>query len=269
MGPCWALQMPPSAKAVLISLADNANDHGVCWPSIPTICERTCLGKTAVISAIKWLEDHSALRIDRSASRSNRYTLTPHLYVQETHPDLLIEAERASRAAQRAAGERSASRTVRETDRPAGEPEQSASRTSTVRQADPNRKEPSGTATQERQRAECAPTDKRGHRLPDDWAPGPDLLAWAAENAPAVDVQTAADEFRDYWRAVPGAKGRKLDWDATFRNRLREVAERRKGHAGSGGNRESVVERVRRKIGDAERGYTHGATIDGEWRLAK
>lgn len=80
MGACWPLQMPPTPKAVLISLADNANDHGICWPSLPTICERTCLGKTAVIGAVKWLEANNALSIERGASRSNRYTLTPHLF---------------------------------------------------------------------------------------------------------------------------------------------------------------------------------------------
>ena len=40
MRSCWPLQMPPTPKAVLISLADNASDEGECWPSIPTICER-------------------------------------------------------------------------------------------------------------------------------------------------------------------------------------------------------------------------------------
>jgi hypothetical protein len=31
-------------------------------------------------------------------------------------------------------------------------------------------------------------------------------------------------EFCDYWRGVPGSRGCKLDWPATYRNRLREVA---------------------------------------------
>jgi hypothetical protein len=34
-------------------------------------------------------------------------------------------------------------------------------------------------------------------------------------------------EFRDYWCAVPGAKGVKLDWLATWRNHLRRHLERR------------------------------------------
>jgi hypothetical protein len=30
-----------------------------------------------------------------------------------------------------------------------------------------------------------------------------------------------AERFADYWRAVPGAKGRKTDWLATWRNWVR------------------------------------------------
>lgn len=37
----------------------------------------------------------------------------------------------------------------------------------------------------------------------------------------AEQVRVLADEFRDYWTAVPGAKGCKLDWLATWRNRVR------------------------------------------------
>ena len=40
------------------------------------------------------------------------------------------------------------------------------------------------------------------------------------------EVRLEADNFRDYWVAVPGAKGLKLDWEATWRNRIREVAKR-------------------------------------------
>jgi hypothetical protein len=46
----------------------------------------------------------------------------------------------------------------------------------------------------------------------------------------------AVAEFTDYWRGVPGQRGRKLDWDATFRNRLRETAGRKKGTGNGKGN---------------------------------
>lgn len=80
MSECWPLQMPPTAKAVLISLADNASDQGVCWPSIPTIAERTCFSERAVQNAIKWLESVSIVTADRSNGRHTSYLITPAAY---------------------------------------------------------------------------------------------------------------------------------------------------------------------------------------------
>lgn len=84
MSACWPLQMSPTQKAVLISLADNANDHGHCWPSIETICERTCLGRTAVIDAIKQLEADNHISADRSNGRKTSYMIHPNQSARRT-----------------------------------------------------------------------------------------------------------------------------------------------------------------------------------------
>jgi hypothetical protein len=53
------------------------------------------------------------------------------------------------------------------------------------------------------------------------------MRAWGAEHCPHItDPEKATDEFVDYWRGVPGAKGLKLDWIATWRNRMRELEKR-------------------------------------------
>lgn len=104
MSKCWPLQMPPTQKSVLISLADNANDEGICWPAISTIAMRTCFKERAVQNAIRWLEDHDALVKDMRTGTSTRYILTPDLFkpqeieggVQEMHPP--VEAPGASDA---------------------------------------------------------------------------------------------------------------------------------------------------------------------------
>lgn len=80
MALCWPLQMPPTAKSVLISLADNANDDGHCWPSIPTIADRTCFSERAVHRAIGWLESTGILVADRSNGRHTRYFVEPSKY---------------------------------------------------------------------------------------------------------------------------------------------------------------------------------------------
>ncbi|WP_078467584.1 helix-turn-helix domain-containing protein [Pseudomonas sp. MF6394] len=78
MSLCWPLQgMSGPQKAVLISLADNANDEGVCWPSVARIAERTCLGERTVQSAIKWLGTSGILSFRERMGRSTMYTITP------------------------------------------------------------------------------------------------------------------------------------------------------------------------------------------------
>jgi hypothetical protein len=65
----------------------------------------------------------------------------------------------------------------------------------------------------------------RGTRLPDGWVPDDDLIAWTRVNAPAAANALELDRFRDYWTAQPGAKGRKTDWAATWRNWARKCQE--------------------------------------------
>jgi hypothetical protein len=63
---------------------------------------------------------------------------------------------------------------------------------------------------------------KRGTRLPDDFTVTDDMRAWARQHTPLVG-QTETDAFIDYWRAVPGQKGCKLDWHGTWRNWMRRA----------------------------------------------
>ncbi|MCF1251962.1 helix-turn-helix domain-containing protein [Pseudomonas putida] len=85
MTACWPLQgMSPAQKSVLISLADNANDDGVCWPSVATIGSRTCLSERAVRNALRWLEEASLLKSHQRFGRSTWYTLTPAAYAPGT-----------------------------------------------------------------------------------------------------------------------------------------------------------------------------------------
>jgi hypothetical protein len=72
---------------------------------------------------------------------------------------------------------------------------------------------------------------RNGTRLPADWKPGHGLLAWAVNDLPAgLDLEAETEKFRDYWTAQPGAKGRKTDWDATWRNWMRKASERLPGY---------------------------------------
>ncbi len=72
----------------------------------------------------------------------------------------------------------------------------------------------------------------RGQRLPEGWMPKPEVVEAMRSEFPAITNDLLRSEhrkFRDYWIAQAGAKGVKLDWDATWRNWIRRAMENHKG----------------------------------------
>lgn len=65
---------------------------------------------------------------------------------------------------------------------------------------------------------------KTATRIPEDFLLNDERrLVAEAEKLPA---ERTFEKFRDYWSAASGAKARKLDWDATWRNWCRTEADR-------------------------------------------
>ena len=75
----------------------------------------------------------------------------------------------------------------------------------------------------EEEKTEEAPSAKSpaGSALPKNWILPAQWAAWAQGERPDLDPNRVADEFRDYWIAKPGKEGRKADWEATWRNWVR------------------------------------------------
>ena len=65
--------------------------------------------------------------------------------------------------------------------------------------------------------------NKKGSRLSQDWFLTKPMGEWANQERPDIDVRQVAEQFKDYWIAQPGQKGVKLDWDATWRNWVRNT----------------------------------------------
>lgn len=68
------------------------------------------------------------------------------------------------------------------------------------------------------------PDPKKGTRIPEDWEPSDADYEQMRSEFPDLTRPLMADalrEFRDYWLSVPGAKGVKLRWGATWRNDIR------------------------------------------------
>lgn len=70
--------LDPSERLVMLSLADHADDDGVCYPSIARLCKRTSMSDRGVQKVLTRLQERGFLRVEIGAGRkgSNRYFVT-------------------------------------------------------------------------------------------------------------------------------------------------------------------------------------------------
>jgi hypothetical protein len=64
-------------------------------------------------------------------------------------------------------------------------------------------------------------TKRTATRIPEDFWPSKELLEWQAEHFEEVDWKLETHKFVDYWSSISGGKGMKTDWQATWRNWIR------------------------------------------------
>lgn len=72
----------------------------------------------------------------------------------------------------------------------------------------------------ESRHAEKATANSRGTRLSADWTIPGEWVDWAIAHGHMHPLDES-EKFRDYWHSQPGARGRKADWFATWRNWIR------------------------------------------------
>ncbi|CAB0634823.1 helix-turn-helix domain-containing protein [Corynebacterium diphtheriae] len=71
--------------------------------------------------------------------------------------------------------------------------------------------------------AKAAPASSRGCFLPDGWEPDREVINAMRAEFPHLNLWQEHQIFVDYWRGMPGARGRKRDWNATWRNWIRKA----------------------------------------------
>lgn len=161
----WAFRAPvevPSAKLVLLALADHADNSGYCWPSTARLCDRTNLSRATIFRALDLLAGLGLVQLIQRTGRSNGYHLAIDPSQYETAP-------------------------VSECDPPRLNTRPPPSQYETHNRKEPS-KNPQGSA-------------KRARQLPENWQPDDTLLAWAKERAPHVDTTEETDKFKDYYRS--------------------------------------------------------------------
>jgi len=126
-----------------------------------------------------------------------------------------------------------------------------------------NTNTPTGKKTREKTREPS--TSSRGTRLPEDWKPTDEIMAWfLAEHVEGGRWSEGSREalrrehanFMDYWHAAAGAKATKKRWDLTWRTWMRRAFPRPIPSSGTvaAPARQSFAEqdRARRAEGDAK-----------------
>lgn len=86
------LPMPPARRAVLLTLADMANQAGACWPSIATIARRACLSVRSVFNHLKELVAAGLLTRRQRVGRSSVYTVAVQTVATATPPEQATSA---------------------------------------------------------------------------------------------------------------------------------------------------------------------------------
>jgi uncharacterized protein YdaU (DUF1376 family) len=181
--------------------------------------------------AIDWTWASSAAEIEAvEFVLAKFFTLEDGVYVQTRIRDELNEYHAKAATNKRIADERETKRKEKHTNR-----------ARVVNEPPPNQ-EPL-TINQE---PVLKPKPAPATRLPADWEPSPDDIAFCKATRPELNPSHVADEFRDYWIAAPGAKGRKVDWPATWRNWVRnQRAKANAPPAGKQANRDSYAAQAR------------------------
>ncbi len=238
----------PLRKLVLIKLADNANDHGECWPSYRHIADQCEISRRSVINHIDALVKAGFLQ---KTSRSGKCGDVANLYLLELGGASTAPGGASPALAGESPAPGGASPAPPPSESPA--PHRTSHSSEPVKEATPLT--PQGGNDAKSTRGEkphssaihprAAPQPKGAHPLPRDWLPSPQLVDWAREKQLALDLAYHTEAFCDYWR---DRRTKKIDWDASWRIWMRRENEKSGGrNAGNRGYRRNPtpVERVR------------------------
>ena len=223
----WAVAQPvgnAAAKLVLLILAHHRNHlTGQCFPSVATIAREAGLSDRGVRNAIARLAKLGLIELRGSTTRR-------HYHLSVTAP---VQGADVSRETAASGTGIDASIPVRGSAiAAAGAGGSGTPCRLTGKEHENNREGESAPAPRDAAGMGKTKTPPRSAaqanrypaatRLPEDWQPSQDDVAFAQREHPAVDWRSEARAFRDYWLAKPD--GSSADWEASWRRWLGQAA---------------------------------------------
>ncbi len=194
----WALKqdLAPSEKLVLVSLADHHNrGTGLCIPSQSSIGEQTCMSVRTVQRHLKSLESQGLIkRSARFRPEGRGRTSDSYILQGDNLTPRSVQGDKTRRTKATKQDDQHDTGVVAITGR---EPEGNYSRRKTG--------------------------------VPSGWSPPDELIQQLQQKFPRIVASEQVDTFLDYHRS----KGSKfVDWDAAFRNWVRNADKFRRQNAG-------------------------------------
>lgn len=205
----WSIPMVPTKKLPALKLADCGSDDGKnMYPSVPRIAYETGLSERTVQRAIKSFVDDGILKVQAASTRRHPTVYMfdvpkleglarPYVWGVSQSPQKDVRGDSGDNCGVTA----SPTRGDHLSPYPSIEPSL----------------DPSG------ERGADAPTPpkvlKKGSRIDPNWKPTPENVAFAKKRGMTDGkITTAAALFLNHFKAAAGAKGVRLDWDATWNN---------------------------------------------------
>lgn len=196
---------------VILSFRNSQN--GRCNPPVASktpgkssICTRTGLSRACVLNAIQSLEKKNVFVIQREVGQTSNFIFQGDYEVDTGDYEVDTGGLRG---------------------RPEGSTSYTHNKELTNKEQRNNKEDggaPSSSFTPKPVKDKSRGTSFTLETLPDDWKDTAEKLA------PDLDPEKLFEEFSDYWKAVPGEKGRKKDWLATFRNHIRNLPDWKRKH---------------------------------------
>lgn len=211
---------------VLAALGTYTDRQGWCFPSQGTLAKRLGAGRTHINASLKNLEQCGYVQVVKQVRESGAQTVNLYRVLMDiSAPEAAEEtANAAILPVPPADTPLSAGGTGRDVAPLAAKQSQDIDPLSAggTPPCQPAGQPLSSGRDTELYPLELTPEKKRAVRLPANWAPRREEIDFGvAGGLSQAEVLAAADHMRDW--SVSSPKGKKLDWDATFKNWLRSA----------------------------------------------